>query len=245
VGVFLKILFLSTKNPFPIVDGHTLRTYNLIKHCSKEAEITLLTFVQSEGEISGVAHMGKICKEVHVVGLQLAKWKLIFRVIQTLFSFSPFVKWKYSSKTMQTYIQKLLASQNFDIVHFDLLPLAQYIPNTGDIPTVLVNHNVESSLLKRRALVETFPRNLLFFLDYLKLRRWERKWVESADVTVTVSQKDEETLSEMVPHSSFEVVENGVDTEYYYPSEDLVKENTLIYVGGLNWFPNLDAVRYF
>ena len=46
----MKMLFLTTRLPFPPVGGEKLRAFYFLKYFSRAWEITLLTFVESESE---------------------------------------------------------------------------------------------------------------------------------------------------------------------------------------------------
>jgi len=41
------------------------------------------------------------------------------------------------------------------------------------------------------------------------------------------------------------VVENGVDERYFEPQDVLVKPNSMVFTGSMDWRPNQDGVRYF
>ena len=40
------------------------------------------------------------------------------------------------------------------------------------------------------------------------------------------------------------VIRNGVDSEYFKPHKSK-KENALVFVGAMDYFPNIDAVKWF
>lgn len=243
----LNILFVSTKNPFPIVDGHGLRTYNLIKQASSKYNIHLLSFLQSEEESKGVAHMKKFCEQVHTVQIPIRKSRMRFFLtgIRSIFSRLPFVVQKYHSREMIDCIKKIINERHIDILHLDLLPLAQYAKYAERIPSVLVDHNVESELMRRRLKTEKLLRKVLFWGEWIKLRSFEMQSLGRVDLTVAVSEIDKSKLKRLFPEARIKVVENGVDTDYYRDEKKEIEENSLVFVGGLNWFPNHDAMVFF
>ncbi len=243
----MNILFVSTKILYPIVDGHSLRTFNLLKEASKDFNIYLLSFIQSDFDLTGVKHLEKFCKDVTVIPVSTMGSKLKFSLIliKSIFSLLPFVAVKYKSRKMEQLIKSKSIDNNIDLIHLDLLPLAQYCTNKINIPTILVEHNIESALLARRMEREAYPAKLFFYLDWLKLRKFEKHALKKVNLTVAVSQKDKEGLKKKSPYAKIEVISNGVDTEYFKKDNTKEEDNTLVYVGGLNWFPNLDAINYF
>ncbi len=50
----MRILFLSSRSPYPPNCGHALRTYNLIREAVKKHDITLVSYVLSQDEETGI-----------------------------------------------------------------------------------------------------------------------------------------------------------------------------------------------
>jgi hypothetical protein len=50
-------------------------------------------------------------------------------------------------------------------------------------------------------------------------------------------------LRSIVGEVPITVVENGVDLEYFRPGGD-VQPHRLVFVGGMDWYPNREAVRF-
>jgi glycosyltransferase involved in cell wall biosynthesis len=83
------------------------------------------------------------------------------------------------------------------------------------------------------------------YLQARKLRHYEDRMVGRFDTNLTVSARDRDLLLERVPAARVDVIPNGVDTEYFQASNGEQAANSLIFVGGLTWFPNYDAITYF
>jgi glycosyltransferase involved in cell wall biosynthesis len=76
------------------------------------------------------------------------------------------------------------------------------------------------------------------------MRREELRSCPLADLNLVVSQTDQERLNTVAPQAATWVVPNGVDTEYFAPDSTEIDEETVLFVGGATWFPNLDAMEY-
>lgn len=246
----MKILVVTTKSPFPLYEGRALRSYNLIKQVSADHEVHLLSFVQTAQDLAGLEHMRGVCAHVEHQKLYF-RWprlSLLWDAVRELWGAAPLQVVKYRSKGMRVALRRLIAEQAYDLVHLDMLHLAEYLPLCAGLPTVLMEHNVESVILARRAATETrwWARYYLRYQER-KLRRFEAAACRLADQVVAVSAPDAQALGEM---SGREVVNvpNGVDTTFFRAgtSQPVHPERAgLVYVGGFSWFPNADAVRYF
>jgi len=244
----MKILALTSKSPYPLVEGRALRTFNLLKQAARHHEIHLLSFVQTPEEVQGIEKMRDICASVAFEPLYLdgGKASLLRDATLELASTAPLMAVKYSTSTMRRRLRASLRGGHFDVLHLDMLHLAQYLAEAGGVPAVLVDHNVESVLLERRAQNE---RRLLAhaYLRYqvAKLRRFEARSCERADAVVAVSEHDAAQLRALAPQATVRSVPNGVDTDFFCARDVPRLAGSMVFVGGLGWFPNLDAMRYF
>jgi glycosyltransferase involved in cell wall biosynthesis len=145
---------------------------------------------------------------------------------------------------MSARIAHLLSTEPFDLAHVDSLDLSGFLPLLEALPIVCVHHNVESELLLRRSRVarSRLARVYLRFQSLL-MNREERYWAPRVALNVAVSLEDAATLQRMVPRARIAVVPNGVDTEAFLPGVGL--DTGLVFAGGMNWFPNRDALDFF
>lgn len=150
----------------------------------------------------------------------------------------------YSSEQFRARLRSEVATGRYELVHMDSLDLSGYLDDVGSIPVVCVHHNVESELLRRRADVEksSLRRLYLRFQSRLMLAE-ERRWCTRLAMNVVVSPEDGATLSLLAPGAPVMLVPNGVDTRAFRPVQTDV--GGVVFVGGMTWFPNRDALEYF
>jgi glycosyltransferase involved in cell wall biosynthesis len=250
----MKILLIAHLLPYPPKGGSPLRNYNLLKEIASRHEVHMLTFHQRAHAQHGSSieeakeEIEKLCAHLEVFDIPTdfsrGQWyALLFR---NLFSLTPYSVWRYWSKEMEEAIKRQVAEQDFDVIHFDTIALADFARLASKTAKVLNHHNIESQLLYRRAAYVSNPfTKLYFYYQAWKLRRFERNICEVMDLQVTVSENDRQTLLQYCSDAEIAVVPNGVDPNYFLPTNDMQVPNSVIYVGGLTWFPNLDAMKYF
>jgi glycosyltransferase involved in cell wall biosynthesis len=89
------------------------------------------------------------------------------------------------------------------------------------------------------------------FIQWHRLRRYERRACETADRVVVVSDRDAEAVRQLVPGLVPAVVPNGVDVEYctgpfsLLPDDSGPGDRDLVFVGKMDFRPNVDAVLWF
>jgi glycosyltransferase involved in cell wall biosynthesis len=244
----VNILFISTKSPYPLSDGHSQRTFHLLAEAAKKNNIYFLTFFLSDEERANFKEIEKLCRwaKGFTLPVQHSRLRLIAGLIKNVFSPVPFVAQKYRTSEMAREISLVLSREKIDVVHLDMLPLMNYYPEVKKYPLVMVDHNVESSLLLRQI---THTGNIfvkMFWkIQYRKLYNFEKEQLGKAKCSVAVSEMDREDLLRMNPSARVTCVPNGVNVRYFMPGPIAAEKNKLIFVGGLNWFPNLDGMTYF
>lgn len=135
----------------------------------------------------------------------------------------------------------------FDLVHVESAVLGGYRDAIGDSTLVLSHHNVESELVRQRSGTARFAAaRALLRQEAAKMEALERDWAPRAAVNVVVSELDGERLRKIAPGATIEVVPNGVDTEYFRADPGVISDpSTLVFAGGMDWYPNRDAMAHF
>lgn len=247
----MNILFLSTRSPYPLISGHSLRTYHILKGAAQNHNVTLVTFIQlPEHELKdeNLNHLRSFCKAVYPfkIPADMSRTKLATMLFLNLFSSLPFVGQKYDAPLMRQKIREIMQTEHIDFVHVDMLPLTVYINEFKSLPRILVNHNVESVRLYRWFQTEPNPIKKAYLgLQWLKLRSFERSAMEKFDGCVVVSEIDKKLLLKMGVKSKLFVVPNGTNTEFFKSTGKKVIDNSVLWIGHMDVHTNKDAVLYF
>jgi glycosyltransferase involved in cell wall biosynthesis len=150
----------------------------------------------------------------------------------------------YRSKRFSVRLSELLNRDRYELVHIDSLDLSAYLPMVQGIATVCTHHNVESELLRRRAgLEQSHLRRVYLNMQAELMRREEQRWCEELALNVVVSSDDRDALLRIAPRARVSVVPNGVDVNSFQPGPD--SPRGIVFVGGMTWFPNRDALEHF
>jgi len=247
----MNILFLSTRSPYPLISGHSLRTYHILKGAAQSHNVTFVTFVQlpeHEFKKENLDHLKGFCKAVHPFEIPADLSRITFAkmLFLNLFSSLPFVAQKYDAPLMRQKIREIIQTEHIDLVHVDMLPLAAYINEFENLPKLLVNHNVESVRLYRWFRTEPNPVKKVYLgIQWLKLKTFEQSAMNKFDGCVVVSELDRELLIKMGVKSRLFVVPNGTNTKFFKPNNGKVVENSVLWIGHMDVHTNKDAVLYF
>ena len=163
----MKILWLSHLVPYPPKGGVLQRSYNLLREVSKDHEVYLLAFVQSEliqrmfpdlarGKEEALAALQSFCSRVQFIPIPseeklYGKYRL---AIRSLFTWEPYaINW-LKSELMCRVVQEWQNEFHFDVIHFDTISLVPYIRYFKNTKSVLDHHNIESHMMLRRTVLE-------------------------------------------------------------------------------------------
>ncbi len=244
----MRILVVATRSPYPLIEGRALRTYNLLRETARKHDVCLCTYVQSSAEVEGLSHLQTFCDEVHAVPLYMSGRvaALAVDLAADLFSPAPLMALKYHTSKMTALVEAAIARFKPDVVHLDMLHLGELLPHLQGLPVVLVEHNAESVLLTRRVDNESsFFRKRYLGRQAIKLSAYESRVCATVNEIVAVSDVDAGIIGHLAPDTPVTVVPNGVDTEFFSPGVWPAVPSSMVYVGGLSWFPNLDAIDFF
>jgi len=243
----LNILFFSATVPYPAIDGGRIRVSNLLYHLCKIHKVTFLCFVASQSDEKGLQYLRDIGAEVIGVKWNYSSPFTNFFLLKS--AFKPITIAKYYSRRMQKILNSLLKSRNFDILHFEMLHTGQYLQNLKldqQIKTILDQQNIDSVIWHRLAQTElSYFRRIAFYWQYRSFLKYETYLCKRFDRCLCVSEEDMKSLIEICPDISAEVIPNGVDPDYFTPSEIAEDENQLVFTGSMDWQPNEDAVLFF
>ncbi len=259
----ISILFVFPTVPYPATDGGKIRVLNLVSRLCRIHEVTLLTFITSPADEQGAGYLRQL--GVEVVGVRApddGRWHrasgFLRTLSQVLFHGKPFTVGKYYSVEMLEALAELLVSRKFDIVHFEMLHVGQFLPDLGKktqksvihnispYATVLGEQNIDSSVWHRLVKAEPNPlRKLIFFSQYRRFADYESRICYLFNMCLCVSMQDQAKLASLCPGIKIEVIPNGVDLDYFQQDATEEDEISLVFTGSMDWYPNEDAVLYF
>jgi len=88
-------------------------------------------------------------------------------------------------------------------------------------------------------------KRFVFERERERIASFERFIANAYDFTITVSKNDYEHFAATYGASRLGFVSTGVDTEYYAPAPGDEEPGNIVFLGSMDWMPNIEAVHYF
>ena len=177
------------------------------------------------------------------------------RVLAKMLSTKPYIVQKYRLKKIHRYQRAMYPSSNGEQhLNGDTVLICDFLEMTGNVvwstpcPKILFQHNIESVIWRRYYENESnWLKKAYFWFEHRRMRRYEISTCNRFDLVLVVSPTDKELLQrDLGVTAPVEVIETGVDVDYFTPSPDTVPvPGRLLFLGSLDWMPNIDGIDWF
>lgn len=240
----MKILWVATKAPWPLIDGGRLVQWHTIAALANAgAEITVVAPADAVLHADAVAaRLHPICRPM-LVSHARPTWARAFA--DAMLRCEPLAITRHRIAPVRLKIQQLLAREHFDVVHAEQL---QALSNCAHVqyPVVLRAQNVESDLWFALAKHRPILRPLLNF-EAGRLRGWEAEAVLRCTATIALTTNDAARL-EVIAKARSKVHRIAAPFPAELPGGEtrtLAGRPALVIFGSSRWAPNRDGAEWF
>ena len=237
----MKILFLTSRYPFPPVGGDKLRAYHFLKYLSSRGhKVHLFSLIDHPIKFNDI-----ITDEIIYF---LPKSESYLKCLRGLFSFIPLQVWYYQSKKFRCKINNAIAENNYDMIFCHLLRTTEYVKAIKHIPKIV--DLTDAISLNYSRIVENFWENIsfkkiIYAIESKRVLYYEGQILDSFDKSILISQNDKKYLGQFYDVSNVEIIPNGVDLEYFSYFNGEYNRNRIVFMGNMRTVPNIDAALYF
>lgn len=242
----MKILWVKSDFLHPTTKGGHIRTLETLKRLHRRNEIHYVALDLPE-QRGGVERSSEYCTKAYPVPHSVparGTARFVWQAFANLSSSLPLSVSRYRSEGMRRQIETLQHSHKFDAIVCDFLFPAVNIPDLG--PCVLFQHNVEAMIWKRHAETQSSTLTRAYFSgQYGRMLRFEREVCRTVKSIIAVSDVDAADMREKYGVSRIAAVPTGVDVDYFAPEGRPSPSTDLVFLGSMDWMPNIDGVQWF
>ncbi len=246
----MRILWVKAGKILPAHSGGDIRSYHILRHLASRHDLIFFSYYGGPPDAEYETELtrqfpGAVCLCTGKRERSSASRALDY--LARLAKPVPYAVSRFESVRVQQKLNTWFEERRFDVAVCDFLDAAVNLPGLLAIPTVLFQHNVESEIWRRYALTEKNPaRRILYRVEFEKMLNYEQSAVRNFHHIIAVSEHDRHLMSAWTDARRITVVPTGVDLQRYRPipfSE--ASEPLVLFVGAMDWEPNVDAVEYF
>jgi polysaccharide biosynthesis protein PslH len=245
----MKLLFITPFFRVPADFGIAIRNYQVLDHLTARHEVTVITYgVDETGETDSwlAARGAKVVRLPYSVAWSSGTGRLM--ALSNLLHYPPASFQRFSASVLSAAIDSCLAeTPDIDLVVFDT-ELTGHAALTAKLskPYAMIVHDIYGVSLRRQFEVMSWrPHKMVRLVDWLKTSYYEQRVLARHQNLITVSRSDEEYLRQNFPAAHVVFSSNGVDTNRFARNGHVDDGQTLLFVGGFEYEPNVDAFFYF
>jgi len=247
-----ELLFLAHRIPYPPSKGDKIRSYHILKHLANSYRIHLGAFVDDPDDWRYQAKLKTMCASVYLLPLRPLPAKL--RSLTGLFGNSALSLPYFREQKMQRWVDSIMKRDDMRRVFVYSSPMAQYVMGEefSSLRRIVDFVDVDSDKWRQYAQCKSWPLSWLYRREGECLLRFEGSVARAFDTSVFVSAAEADLFKQLAPDVADRVcfIDNGVDFSYFSPDREYEnpyqgQSDVLVFTGAMDYWANVDAVRWF
>ncbi len=250
-----SVLFLCHRIPFPPNKGEKIAAFNILKYLHQHYEVHLGYFVDNPDDEQYVDALDDYCSSQFHHSMN--RKESLLRGATALLTKQPITLPYYYRPQFAHSVEKVIAQHNIDKVVLFSGAMAQYVfDKHQDLHTVMNFVDIDSDKWRQYSESKSGLAKLIYSREYKLLQSYEVDIATRSNVSCFVTPSEVDTFKHLVPEvtrDKVKVLENGLDNQFFDPnvpatlheSFPLSEDNYLVFTGAMDYWANIDAVKWF
>jgi sugar transferase (PEP-CTERM/EpsH1 system associated) len=239
-----NVLYLTHRVPYPPDKGDRIRNYHLLRHLARRANVHLACLADEPVPPESLAALAPLCARLAIVPIgRASRW---LRALGALARGGSASVGAFSSPGLRAVLRDWARSTTFQFTLSSASSLTPYqrLPELRHVPAVVDLVDVDSQKWLDYAAAGSGPRSWLYRLEGRRLREHEYALPTWARAVTLVSEPEADIYRRFCRPGRICAVANGVDLDYFQPVPQQA-EPACVFVGALDYRPNIDAACWF
>ena len=234
---------VSYRFPYPLIAGSRIRIYNIGKILAEKYQVDLLSI--NEGDIANedIKEIEKIFNKVIPFSFNPIRFKI--NTLKGLFSKDSLQIYYHHFDKVQKWIDQHY--KEYDLIFCVHIRMTKYLKNINNVPRVIDFIDATSLNYQEAQKNSTGIWKFIYPIENKRALSYEIKILKDYDKTFITSPFDRNYLLDNteVPDSKLVLIPNGAREELLFRENKFKEENWIVFLGKMNYSPNVDAVIYF
>ena len=239
-----RILFLTQLLPYPLNSGGKITVFKTLEFLAQNHDVDLVCHAWSPQDWSHGPLFRRMVREFIMLDLK-RKRPLPHFLLHNL-SGKPYFVFRDFSRAMETAVRRQLQKETYDLIYTDIF-MMPYLPARFPGKTILEKLNVEAELVSRYRSLHGNPfARMLLSIEAGNLWRFELASSASVDLTITLTEKDRETLvGRGAEAKKISAIPPAAKIDDIQPAESNPISREIVHIGTAHWPPNVDGLLWF
>ena len=239
----MRVLYVCHRFPYPPKRGGKIRPFNMIRHLAQSHEVHVASLVRSREEAEEGRGLAQHC--AHYEMGRVRNPIQLMRMVARLPTPVPSSMGFFYSRQVARGVREMLAAERFDLIFVHCSSVAQYVEGVNGTPKILDFGDMDSQKWLDYSRHKPFPLSMGYALEGRKLEAAERRLASRFDLCTATTRAEWETLESYATGVPTDWFPNGVDSEYFAPSDEPYDANTISFVGRMDYYPNQQCMFDF
>ena len=254
-----QILFLTHRVPHPPNRGDRIRTYHMLRYLSQRADVSLASLADEPVSEETHRELNRLCVRVGIVPVEKRmRW---LRAGVSLLRGRTISEGAFQSPALSRLLTQWGEQHGFDLSLSSSSALAQFqnLPALKSSTAFVDLIDVDSQKWLDYSAATRGPKSWLYQIEGSRMRSLESEIARWSRGLFVVSEAEANIFRAFCPTGPIHAIANGVDVDYFQPSvgqvfnlplssgqvENLPHETGCVFVGALDYKPNIDGVIWF
>lgn len=240
----MNILYLCHRFPYPPKRGGKIRPFNMVRHLSANGhQVTVCSLARSAEEAQEATGIAPYCADFEIGHVQ--ERVQVVRMIARLPLLTPSSMGYFYSPELAQRVQVLLRSKQWDLIFVHCSSVAQYVAHVQDVPKILDFGDMDSHKWFEYAQYKPFPLSLGYRLEGAKMLLAEKRLARRFDLCTATTRAEWETLNGYEVGTDTDWFPNGVDANFFSPTDASYDADTISFIGRMDYYPNQECMARF
>ena len=239
----MRVLILTHRLPYAPNRGDRIRAFHLVKALAASHDVTLVSLTDDLGDLQLAGEL-----RAGLAGLEAFRRPVRRNVVRAMLRLggrTPLTHLLLDAPALDACLARgHLAAPDVVIAYCTGIAPVALRPPLMSAPLLLDMVDVDSEKWRSLAMRARGPRRWIYAREARLLSRFEAHVAGRASVITVVSERERDALHRLNPAARIEVVPNGVDLEEFAPSAGPSAEPLVVFVGVMNYAPNVDGAQW-
>jgi hypothetical protein len=216
----------------------------MIRHLSAGGHrVTVCSLARSPEEAEDAKGITSYCARFEMGHVK--DWVQSVRMILRLPVSTPSSMGFFYSPELAVRVRELLGAMKWDLIFVHCSSVAQYVEHVKDIPKILDFGDMDSQKWFEYANYKPFPLSIGYRLEGAKMLAAEKRLARHFDLCTATTRAEWETLKSYGTGADTDWFPNGVDTDFFCPSDEPYELDTISFIGRMDYYPNQECMTRF
>lgn len=238
------ILYLVHRVPYPPDKGDRIRAYNILRFLSERARVHLACLADEPVTEDIQRELQSLCYQVAIHPVGKTRW---LHALGSFLRGGSITEGAFTSFALLATLREWKKHTQFTAALASASSMVPYLrlPELQNIPAVVDLVDVDSQKWLDYSKLRSWPLSQIYAAEGRRLRNLERNLTTWTRAVTLVSEAETALFREFSRPGGIHTVTNGVHLDPLQGDKPKGAENDCIFVGALDYFPNIDAAVWF